>query len=116
MSEDKKAEIRDVRLHFRVTQSEEQRIRKKMEQLGIRSMSAYLRKMALDGYCVRLDYDYPKQITSLLRRCSNNLNQVAKRANETGSIYAADIEDLQMRLDEIWENQKESLKALAAVM
>ncbi|MCD7744950.1 MAG: MobC family plasmid mobilization relaxosome protein [Lachnospiraceae bacterium] len=109
-------ENRDVMLHFRVSQSELERIRKKMEEQGIHSMSAYLRKMALDGYCVQLDYQYPKQITTLLRRCSNNLNQYAKRANEQGSIYAADIQDLQERLEEIWEQQKESLQILSKIL
>ncbi|MCC8125940.1 MAG: MobC family plasmid mobilization relaxosome protein [Clostridiales bacterium] len=109
-------ENRDIFLNFRVSASEAERIRKKMEESGITSMSAYLRKMALDGYCVKLDYDYPKQISSLLRRCSNNLNQYAKIANTNGSIYAADIQDLQERLDEIWEKQKESLKALSEIL
>ena len=109
-------EIRDIFLNFRVTPSELARIRKKMEESGIHSMSAYLRKMALDGYCVNLDYDYPKQISSLLRRCSNNLNQYAKAANTNASIYAADIQDLQKRLDEIWEMQKESLQALSEIL
>ena len=60
-----------------------------MDELGIRSMGAYLRKMALDGYCIRLDLQDVKALVSLLRICSNNLNQYAKRANETGSIYLA---------------------------
>ena len=76
-------------------------MRMKMEKLGIRSQSAYLRKMALDGYSVKLDLQDVKEMVSLLRRCSNNLNQYAKRANETGSIYEADIKDLQARFDEI---------------
>ncbi|MCC8105199.1 MAG: MobC family plasmid mobilization relaxosome protein [Lachnospiraceae bacterium] len=109
-------ENRDVMLHFRVSQAELDRIRRKMEEQGIHSMSAYLRKMALDGYCVQLDYQYPKQITTLLRRCSNNLNQYAKRANEQGSIYAADIQDLQERLEEIWKQQKESLQILSTIL
>lgn len=109
-------ENRDIMLHFRVSPSEAKRIRRKMTEHGIRSMSASLRKMALDGYCVQLDFQYPKEISSLLRRCSNNLNQYAKRANETGSIYAADIQDLQERLDEIWANQKESLKILSTIL
>lgn len=109
-------ENRDVMLHFRVSPSEAERIRRKMAEHGIHSMSAYLRKMALDGYCVQLDFQYPKEISSLLRRCSNNLNQYAKRANETGSIYAADIQDLRERLDEIWANQKESLKILSTIL
>ena len=51
----------------------------------------------------------------MFRHCSDNLNQYAKRANETGSIYAADIEDLQNRLDEIWELSRQSLASLAAI-
>ena len=102
-------------LHFRVTPQELDRINRKREEIGIRSLSAYLRKMAMDGYCVNLDLTDVKIMTTLLRRCSNNLNQYAKKANETGSIYSEDIHDLQMRLDEIWELQKELLKKLAAI-
>lgn len=60
-------------------------MKEKMAQVGIRSQGAYLRKMALDGYCVRLDLQDVKELVSLLRRCSNNLNQYAKRANERGA-------------------------------
>ena len=102
-------------LHFRVTPQELDRINTKCEEIGIRSLSAYLRKMAMDGYCVNLDLTDVKTMTTLLRRCSNNLNQYAKKANETGSIYAEDIQDLQTRLDEVWELQKELLKKLSAI-
>ena len=54
-------------------------------------------------------------MVSLLRRCSNNLNQYAKRANETGSIYKEDIQDLQNRLDEIWDTSKEILARLSSI-
>ncbi len=108
-------ENRDIVIKFRVTPSEKERIRQKMSEVGIESRSAYLRKMALDGYCVNMDFDDSKKIISLLRRCSANLNQYAKRANETGSIYAADIADLQQRMNEIWEAQKESMRALSAI-
>ncbi len=108
-------ENRDVMLHFRVSPSELEIIRKKMEDGGVRSMSAYLRKMALNGYCLNMNYNYPRQISALLRKCSNNLNQYARKANATNSIYAADIQDLQERLDEIWAAQKESLRVLASL-
>jgi hypothetical protein len=55
------------------------------------------------------------ELVRLLRICSNNLNQYAKRANEDGSIYAADIQDLQARLDEIWQTAKNILARLAGV-
>ena len=104
---------RDRDVHFLVSKEEVERIHQKMDELGIRSMGAYLRKMALDGYCINLDLQDVKEMVSLLRRCSNNLNQYAKRANETGSIYQADINDLQERLEEIW--MEEVLVRLASI-
>ena len=92
------SEKRNIQIHFRLTQSEAERLRGKMKEAGIQSQGAYLRKMALDGYCVRLDLQDVREMVSLLRRCSNNLNQYAKRANETGSIYLADLNDLQERM------------------
>ena len=100
---------------LRLAQEEKDRIREKMDEAGIRNMSAYVRKMALDGICVKLDLEDVRELSVLLRRCSNNLNKYAKRANETGSIYAADIADLQARLDEIWELSRQSLLRLASI-
>ena len=102
-------------LKIRISLEDKERIKLKMEDAGILTMSAYVRKMALDGICIRLDLKDVRQLTVMLRRCSDNLNQYAKRANETGSIYAADIEDLQKRLDEIWELSRQSLACLAAI-
>ena len=102
-------------LKIRISPEDKERIKLKMEDAGILTMSAYVRKMALDGICIRLDLKDVRQLTVMLRRCSDNLNQYAKRANETGSIYAADIEDLQKRLDEIWELSRQTLASLAAI-
>lgn len=106
---------RDQDVHFLASKEEVQRIHEKMDELGIRSMGAYLRKMALDGYCINLDLQDVKELVSLLRRCSNNLNQYAKRANETGNIYESDIKDLQERLEEIWTDMKEVLVHLSSI-
>ena len=106
---------RDQDVHFLASKVEVQRIHEKMDELGIRSMGAYLRKMALDGYCINLDLQDVKELVSLLRRCSNNLNQYAKRANETGNIYESDIRDLQERLEEIWTDMKEVLVCLSSI-
>ena len=102
-------------LKIRISLEDKERIKLKMEDAGILTMSAYVRKMALDGICIRLDLKDVRQLTVMLRRCSDNLNQYAKRANETGSIYAVDIEDLQKRLDEIWELSRQTLASLAAI-
>ena len=106
---------RDKRIHFLVSKEEEDQIRERMELIGVKNRNAYLRKMALDGYCINLDLQDVKALVSLLRICSNNLNQYARRANETGSIYEADIKELQERLDEIWEDMKEVLVHLASI-
>ena len=76
---------------------------------------SYIRKMALDGYCLHLDLKELRRMAYLLQMCSNNLNQYAKRANESGSIYAEDIRDLQKRLDELWKMQKLILKRLSGI-
>ena len=106
---------RDQDVHFLASKEEVERIHQKMDELGIRSMGAYLRKMALDGYCINLDLQDVKELVSFLRICSNNLNQYAKRANETGNIYEADIKDLQERLEEIWTDMKEVLVRLSSI-
>ena len=104
---------RDQQLHFRVSKPELERIRNKMEASGILSIGSYLRKMALDGYCLHLDLPQLRRMAYLLQMCSNNLNQYAKVANENGQIYTADLEDLRARLDELIEIGKQILSKLA---
>lgn len=103
---------RDQQLHFRVSKPELERIRKKMEASGILSIGSYLRKMALDGYCLHLDLPQLRRMAYLLQMCSNNLNQYAKVANENGQIYTADLEDLRARLDELISVSKQILAKL----
>ena len=92
-------EKRDEIIILRLTKTEKNRIYEKMFSMGIRSLSAYIRKMALDGYCLNLDLPQLRRMAYLLQNCSNNLNQYAKRANESGKVYAADMEDLRQRLE-----------------
>jgi hypothetical protein len=103
---------RDQQLHFRVSKPELERIRKKMESSGILSVGSYLRKMALDGYCLRLDMQELRRMAYLLQMCSNNLNQYTRAANENSQVYATDLEDLRTRLDELVEISKQILAKL----
>lgn len=93
---------RTIPFYFKVSPEEKARIDEKMEQLGIHNRRAYLRKMAVDGYAVRVDMADFKALVSLLRICSINLNQIAKRVNSTGNLYAEDVADLQSRYSELW--------------
>lgn len=106
---------RDTVIKLRISKEDLQKIHEKMAEAGIENRSAYIRKMALDGYCIRLELEDIKEMVSLLRYCSNNLNQYAKKANETGSIYFEDILDIRMRLDRIWEGCKDTLARLASI-
>ena len=108
-------EKQDGIIILRISKGDRERIRIKMKEAGIENMSAYIRKMALDGYCVRLELEELKEVLRLLRICSNNLNQYAKRANETGSIYQADIQDLQESLLKIWDLMREMLSRLSSI-
>ena len=106
-------EKRDEIIILRTTKAEKNRIYEKMLCIGIRSLSAYIRKMALDGYCLNLDLPQLRRMSYLLQMCSNNLNQYAKRANESGKIYATDMEDLRQRLDELIDIGRQILSKLA---
>ena len=108
--------IRDQEMHFLMTPEELERVDQKMREAGIINRSAYFRKMALDGYVVRLDTEDIHEMISLLRRCSNNLNQIAKKVNTTGSIYGADIAELQARQEELWEMAKEVVARLSTIV
>ena len=104
---------RDVQLNFRVSPEELAMIEQKMAQLGTKNREAYLRKMALDGYVVRLDLPELKELVSLLRRSSNNLNQLTRRVHETGRIYDADLEDISQRQEALWDGVHRILTQLA---
>lgn len=90
-------------------------IEQKMEQLGTTNMAAYLRKMAVDGYVVNLELPELREMVSLLRRSSNNLNQLTKRVHETGRFYDADLEDLRRDYDGLWEAAQKILRSLAKI-
>jgi len=85
---------KSVRVEFVMSEQEAELVKEHMAELGITNLSAYLRKMAVDGYIIHLDMGDIQEMIRLLRICSNNLNQYIRRANETGSVYAADVEDL----------------------
>ena len=105
--------LRPVTLKFRVTPEERELIVRKMEQLGTTNMAAYLRKMAIDGYVVNLELPELGEMVSLLRRSSNNLNQLTRRVHETGRFYDADLEELRQSYDGLWDAAQKILTSLA---
>ena len=106
---------REIQLKFRVTPEERELIEQKMEQLGTTNMAAYLRKMAVDGYAVNLELPELRELVSLLRRTSNNLNQLPRRVHETGRFYDADLEELRQSFDGLWDVAQKILTSLAKI-
>ena len=106
---------RNIQIIFWVSEEEREQIQAKMEQVGTENLSAYLRKIAIDGYILKLDLPELREMISLLRRSSNNLNQIAKRLNETGRFYAADMEDILQRQEQLWQAANTILTRLALV-
>ena len=104
---------REVQLNFRVSPEELALIEQKMAQLGTKNREAYLRKMALDGYVVRLELPELKELVSLMRYSSNNLNQLTRRVHEPGRIYDADLEDISRRQEALWDGVHRILTQLA---
>ena len=106
---------RKIPLQFYVSEQERELIQAKMELYGTGNMSAYLRKIAIDGYVVNLELPELAEMVSLLRRSSNNLNQLTKRVHETGRFYDADLEDLRRDYDGLWEAAQKILRSLTKI-
>ena len=103
-------------IHIRVTPEELERIKERMEEAGITSMTAYLLRMALHGFVIVMDLSDLKEILRLWQSSGNNLNQYAKKANETGSIYREDIEELKSNQKKILQEMRKMLDKLTAIM
>ena len=109
------SKTRTSNIHFMVNADERAMIQKRMEQSGIKNMRSYLLRMAVDGRIIHIELDSVKEMTRLLSNATSNINQIARRVNETGSVYAADVEDLRQRYDELWAQTKVILHRLSAI-
>ena len=101
---------RPVRIEFCVSDHEHRLIKNKMAQLGTRNMGAYLRKMAIDGYIIKVDYTEQKKLAAAVSRAATNINHICRRINQTEHCYADDVAELKARQAEIWQLLKQSQK------
>ena len=106
---------REVIKSVRFSPDEMRMIQEKMRQFGTTNFSAFVRKMALDGYVLKLDFPELRQWSSTQRRISNNFNQLAKRVNTTNRIYEADIENMRTMLEQLWDAINELMLKLATI-
>lgn len=108
--------VRDIPLLFFVKPEELERIEGRMAELGMTNRSAYLRKMALNGYILNVDLAPVRELVRLQRRCAANMNQIAIQANTYGGVYPSEITALQRDYQELWGQVSDLLKQLAAVV
>ena len=97
---------------LRLTDREREMIEQKMTQAGFPTMSTYLRKMAIDGYILKMDLPEIKEMIKLLRSSSNNMNQIAKKANAMGTVFDEDLKEIKSMQDDIWKAMNKILKRL----
>ena len=109
-----KKRVRSMPIYVWVRPDEMEVIQGRMAEAGISNLSAYVRKMALNGYVLHVDLSPVRELVSLQRRCSNNLNQVAIQANTYGGIYPEEIKALQRDYETLWEPLSDLLKKLSA--
>lgn len=107
--------VRKVQLNFRVTDREKELIEDRMQEMGTTNREAYLRKIAIDGMIVKLEVPELKEILSLMRYSSNNINQIAHRLNESGRIYEVDVAQVQAQHEQLWNMLNSLLEKLNAV-
>ncbi len=106
---------RNIQVKFRVTPEERRLIEKRMAEFGTKNMGAYLRKMAIDGYIVKLNFKELSELLSLLRRMSASINQIAKRINSTVRAYSEDMAEIRDGQEEICNMMKMLLNKITAI-
>ena len=101
---------RPIRIEFRVSDNEHRLIKNKMAQLSTQNMGAYLRKMAIDGYIIKVDYTEQKKLAAAVSRIAANINHVCRRINQTGHFYEDDVAELKEKVGEVWKLLKQYQK------
>jgi len=97
---------------MKITQEERDMIERRMEQAGIKTIRAYVVKMAIDGRVIQIELESVREMVRLLSNATNNINQIARVCNQTGNIHARDVGILQNEVEGIWEQTKVILQKI----
>ena len=109
MTEKKK---RTIHYSFKATPEEDAIIQKKMKTFGIKNQSAFIRALVLNGYVLKLDLPELHQAVRLLGSLSNNVNQIARRMNEHGSLYDTELDEIVDKQNQILDVMNQILSRL----
>lgn len=102
-------------IYFKVSEQDREYIQRRMAQTGIRNLSAYIRKMCIDGYVINLDMKQLDEVSRLLRITANNVNQLARRVNSGGQAYREDVTEVSAQFTGIREQFGSILKGLSQI-
>jgi hypothetical protein len=103
---------KNKRLEIRLTESEDKQIEEKMKLARMHNKSAYIRKMAIDGYIINVDVSDIIEVVRLVRSISNNINQIAKHTNETGVVYKSEVEEIKEQYEELLIPLRDALQKI----
>ena len=106
---------RKIRIETRLTDDENSIFIQRMRDLGIKNKDSYLRRMALTGNIVKIDMSEVRETVRLISNTANNINQIARRANETRSIYASDMIQLREEISSLHGQVSDALKVFAKI-
>ena len=81
-------------------------LEQKVKASGMRSKSSFIRHQILYGYVYDIDYSDLREYNTMLSKISSNLNQITKRMNATGNVYAADVKQVKELMKQVWDTQK----------
>jgi hypothetical protein len=95
------SEKRTVRLEVTFTETEYAKLRDDMKSTGIKTMTHFLRVMALRGCIINLDLRAILEPVKLVRNIASNVNQISARVNSNGSIYKADVDELKEKCEKL---------------
>lgn len=106
---------RNKQLKIWISQEEQDMIRQKMAEFGTDNMGAFVRKMVIDGYIIKLDLPELQEIIRLLGSIANNVNQIARRVNAGGNVYKEDLEEVNANLDQNYKMLRKVMKSLSKI-
>ena len=100
---------RTNRNEFHLDDKEQYILDEKFRLSGMKSKSAFLRKLILYGYVYDVDYSFLREYNTELGRISSSLNQIAKRINSTNHVYQEDMDEVKELMKQVWHTQKSML-------
>ena len=100
---------RNIQIKFYVTPEERDLILKRMSLVKINHIGAYLRKQAINGYCINVDMTMFKNLAAEVNKIGVNINQTAKKINADKTICNDDILQMKKMMEEVWRLLRQSL-------